>query len=93
MEVELLEKRLAYAYENFQTNELFFEPLTLRKKDFPSTSKRNKPVDDRITRPKTRCVKWNLTNGKELTISFLKNDVKWLTDIFQKYKKLLICIW
>ena len=83
MEDDLFKRKLAYSYEKGKTIELYYEPLKLGREDYFSTLKQSYPDLEEIIRTQAIIVKNKITNLKELTMLFLKNDVFLLTDILQ----------
>ena len=84
MEDDLLKRKLAYPYEKGQTIESFYKPLKLGREDYFSTLKQSYPDFEEIIRTQAIIIKNKITNSKELTMLYLKNDVL-LTDISQNY--------
>ena len=84
MEDDLFKPKLAYPYEKSKTIESFYKPLKLGREDYFSTLKQSYPDFEEI-RTQAIVIKNKITNLKELTMLYLKNDVLFLTDIFQKY--------
>ena len=84
MEDDLFKRKLAYPYEKGNNIESFYKPLNLGKEDYFSTLKHSYPDFEEILRIQAIIVKNRITNLKELTMLYLKNDVLLLTDIFQK---------
>ena len=85
MEDDLFKRKLAYPYEKGKTIESFYKPLKLGRDDYFSTLKQSYPVFEEIIGTPAIIVKNKITNIKELTMLYLKNDVLSLTDIFQNY--------
>ena len=85
MENDLFKRKLAYPYEKGNTIESYYKPLKLGREDYFSTLKQSYPDYEEIIRTQVITVKNKITNLKELTMLYLKNDVLLLTDIFQKY--------
>ena len=85
MEDDLFKRKMAYPYEKGKTIESFYEPLKLGREDYFSTSKQSYPDFEEIIRTQAVIIKNKITNLKELTMLYLKNDVLLLTDIFQNY--------
>ena len=85
MEDDLFKEKLAYPYEKGETIESFYKPLKLGRDDYFSTLKQFYPDFEAIIRKQTIIIKNKITNLKELTMLYLKNDVLLLTDIFQNY--------
>ena len=81
---ELLKKKLAYPYE-YLSHSNFQEPLNLTKADFWSTLKQEAPPDEEINRTQEIIRKFNLKNGQELTMLYLKRDVLQLADVFENF--------
>ena len=81
---ELFKKKLAYPYEYFTLDDIQ-EPLNLTKEDFWSTLKQTTPPDEEINRTQEIIKKYDLKNGQELTMLYLKMDVLQLTDVFAKF--------
>ena len=59
--------------------------MKLGREDYFSTLKQSDPVFEEILRTQAIVIKNKITNLKELTMLYLKNDVLLLTDIFQNY--------
>ena len=85
MEDELFKRKVAYAYEKGKNIESYYKSLKLGREDYFSTVKQSYPDFEEIIRTQTIIVKNKITNLKELTMLYLKNDVLFLTDIFQNY--------
>ena len=85
MEDDLFKRKLAYPYEKGNNIESFYKPLKSGREGYFSTLKQSHPDFDEIIRTKAIIVKNRITNLKELTMLYLKNDVLLLTDIFQNY--------
>ena len=85
MEVDLFKRKVAYPYEKGETIESYYKPLKLGREDYFSTLKQSYPDFEEIIRTQAIIVKNKITNLKELTMLYLKNDVLLLTDIFQNY--------
>ena len=85
MEDDLFKRKLAYPYEKGKNNESYYKPLKLGREDYFSTLKQSYPDFEEIIRTQAIIVKNKITNLKELTMVYLKNDVLLLTDNFQKY--------
>ena len=85
MEDDLFKRKLANPYEKGNNIESFYKPLKLGREDSFSTLKQSYPDFEEIIRTKAIIVKNKITNLKELTMLYLKNDVLILTDIFQNY--------
>ena len=77
-------KKLAYPYEyvNFGN---FQEPLDLTKEDFWSTLKQTTPPDEEKNRTQEIIKKFNVKNGQELSMLYLKMDVLQLADVFENF--------
>ena len=85
MEDDLFKRKLAYPYEKGNTIESYYKPLKLGREDYFSTLKPSYPDFEKILRTQAIIVKNKITNLKESTMLYLKNDVLLLTDIFQIY--------
>ena len=85
MEDDLFKRKLAYPYEKVKNIESFYKPLKLGREDYFSTLRQSYPDFKEIIRTQANIVKNKITNLKELTMLYLKNDVLLLTDIFQNY--------
>ena len=85
MEDDLFKQKLAYPFEKGKTIESYYKPLKLGREDYFSTLKQSYPDFEEIIRTQAIIVKNKITNLKELTMLYLKNDVLLLTDIFQNY--------
>ena len=85
MEDDLFKTKLAYPYEKGNNIESYYKPLKLGREDYFSTLKQSYPDFEEIIRTQAIIVKNKITNLKELTMLYLKNDVLLLTDIFQNY--------
>ena len=85
MEDDLFKRKLAYPYEKGKNIESYYKSLKLGREDYFSTLKQSYPDFEEIIRPQAIIVKNKITNLKELTLLYLKNDVLLLTDIFQNY--------
>ena len=85
MEDDLFKRKLGYPYEKGKIIESFYKPLKLGRDDYFSTLKQSYPDFEEIIRTQAIIVKNKITNLKELTMLYLKNDVLLLTDFFQNY--------
>ena len=85
MEHDLLKRKLACPYEKGKTIESYYKPLKLGREDYFPILKQSYPDFEEILRTQAILVKNRITNLKELTMLYLKNDVLLLTDIFQNY--------
>ena len=85
MEDDLFKRKLAYPYEKGKNIESYYKSLKLGREDYFSTLKQSYPDFEEIIRTQAIIVKNKITNLKELTMLYLKNDVLFLTDIFQNY--------
>ena len=85
IEDDLFKRKLADPYEKGKTIESYYKPLNLGREDYFSTLKQSYPDFEEIIRTQAVVIKNKITNIKELTMLYLKNDVLLLTDIFQKY--------
>ena len=79
IEDELYEKKLAYPYEYFTqsafgNSDNFDKPPTLTKEDFWSTIKQSYPPDEEISGTQNIITKYDIKNGQELTMLYLKMD-------------------
>ena len=81
---ELFKKKLAYLYEYLNLSN-FQEPLNLTKEDFWSTLKQTTPPDEEFNRTQEIIKKFNVKNGQELTMLYLKLDVLQLADVFENF--------
>ena len=79
---EFFKKKLAYPYEYLNLGN-FQEPLNLTKEDFWSTLKQTNPPDEEFNRTHEIIKKFNVANGQELTMIYLKMDVLQLADVFE----------
>ena len=85
MEDDLFKRKLAYPYEKGNNIESYYKPLKLCREDYFFTLKQSYPDFEEIIGTQAIIVKNKITNLKELTTLYLKNDVLLLTDIFQNY--------
>ena len=85
MEDASFKRKLAYPYDKSKTNESFYKPLKLGRDEFFSTLKQSYPDFEEIIRTQAIIIKNKITNLKELTMLYLKNDVLLLTDDFKNY--------
>ena len=85
MEDDLFKRKLAYPYEKGNNIESYYKPLKLGREDYFSTLKQSYPDFEEIIKTQAIIVKDKITNLKESTMLYLKNDVLLLTDIFQNY--------
>ena len=81
---ELFKKKLVYPYEYFTLDNIQ-EPLNLTKEDFWSTLKQTTPPDEEINRTQEIIKKFEVKNGQELTMIYLKMDVLQLADVFENF--------
>ena len=81
---ELFKKKLAYPYE-YLTHSNFNEPLNLTKEVFWSTLKQTTPPDEEINRTQEIIEKYDIKNGQELTMLYLKMDFLQLADVFENF--------
>ena len=81
---ELYKKKLAYPYEVFSFS-IFQEPLNLTKEDFWSTLKQTRPPDEEINRTQEIIEKYDIRNGQELTMIYLKTYVLQLADVIENF--------
>ena len=84
MSDDLFKKKLAYPYEYLNLDN-FQEPLNLTKEDYWSTLTQSYPSDDDIKRTQELIDKNKITNGRELTMLYLKMDVPLLADVFENF--------
>ena len=73
---------MAYPYEYLNLGN-FQEPLYLTKEDFWSTLKQTIPPDEEINPTQEIIKKFNVMNGQELTVLYLKMDVLQFADVFE----------
>ena len=85
MEDDLFKRKLAYPYEKGKTIESYYKPLKLGKENYFSTLQQSYLDFEEKIRTQAIIVKNKITNLKQLTMLYLKNDVLLLTDIFQNY--------
>ena len=85
MEDDLIKRKLAYPYEKGKTIESFYKPLKIGREEYFSTLKQSYPDFEDTIRTQALIIKNRITNLKELTMLYIKNDVFLLTDIFQNY--------
>ena len=71
---ELFKKKMAYPYEYLNLSNIQ-EPLNLSPEDFWSTLKQTTPSLEEINRTQEIIKKYDLKNGQELTMLYLKMDV------------------
>ena len=81
---------MAYAYEYLKQSDSvnlgnFREPLNLTKEDFWSTLKKTTQPDEEIYRTQEIIKKFNVKNGQELTMLYLKMDVLQLADVIDNF--------
>ena len=85
MEDGLFKRKPAYPYEKGNNIESIYKPLKLGREDYFSTLKQSYPDFEEKIRTQAIIIKNKITNLKQLTMLYLKNDVLLLTDIFQNY--------
>ena len=85
LEDDLFKRKLAHPYEKSKNIESFYKPLKLGKEDDFSTLKQSCPDIEETNRAQTIIIKNKITNLKEVTMLYLKNDVFLLTEFFQNY--------
>ena len=85
MEDDFFKRKVAYPYEKGNNIESYYKPLKLGREDYFSNLKQSYPDFEEKIRTQAIIVKNKITNIKELTMLYLKNDVLLLTDIFQNY--------
>ena len=81
---ELFEKKLAYPYEYLNLSNIQ-EPLSLSPEDFWSTLKQTTPSLEEINRTQEIFKRYDLKNGQELTMFYLKMDVLQLADVMENF--------
>ena len=81
---ELFKKKVACPYEYLNLSNIQ-EPLNLTKEDFWSTLKQTSPPDEEFNRTQEINNKFNVKNGQELTMIYLKMDVLQLADVFENF--------
>ena len=85
---QYLNKKLAYPYENFNSNDDYKKPVSnLKREYFFSKFKNDYPVDNEIERTKEIIKLFNTKDGEELTKLSWKSDVILLADVFEKIVK------
>ena len=88
---QLLNKKLAYPYEYFKNLEGYDKKIcNLTKQDYFIKIKNDYPDDIEIGRSIKIIQTFNIKNGKELTQLYLKSDVVFLADVFEKFIKYLL---
>ena len=86
-----LNKKLAYPYEYFDSIDDYKKPVhNLKNEDFFSKLKNKYPDDEEIQRTKGIIEIFNIKNGRELTVLYLKSDVILLADVFEKFIKVSV---
>ena len=85
VEDDLFKRKLAYPYEKGETIQSYYKPWKLCGEDYFSTLKQSYPDFEEKIRTQAIIVRNKITNLKELTIIYLKNDVLLITDIFRNY--------
>ena len=75
MEDDLFKRKLVYSYEKGKTIESFYEALKLGREDYFSSLKKSYPDFEEILRAQGIIIESRITNLKELTMLYLKNDV------------------
>ena len=83
MENELFKKKLAYPYEKDQTIDSFYQPLKLFIEDYFSFLKQSYLDFEELKWTQATMVKKKVTNLKQLTLMYLKNDELLLTYAFR----------
>ena len=81
---ELFKTKLAHPNEHFKLNNIW-EPLDLTKEDFWSTLKQTTPPYEEINRTQDIIKKFNVKNGQEITMIYIKMDVLQLADVFEDF--------
>ena len=83
-----LTKKLAYAYEFFNSIEGYKKSVdNLENKNFFSKLKNKCPDDKEIDRTREIVKKFNIEDGKELTELYCESDVLLLACVFEKFIK------
>ena len=86
-----LTKKLAYPYEYFISIDDYQKPVdNIKKEDFFSKLKNEKPDDKEIERKKEIIKLFSVKSGKELTEIYLKSDVLRLTCVFESFLKVSV---
>ena len=86
---QYLNEKLAYPCEYLYSIKDYQKPVdNLKKEDFLSKLKNDYPDDEEIERTKQIIKLYNKKSGKELTKLYLKSDVIFLADVFEKFVKL-----
>ena len=81
---ELFKTKLACSYEYLNLS-IIQEPLNLSPENFWSTLKQTNPSLEEINRTHEIIKKYDLKNGQELTMLYLKMDVRQFTDVFENF--------
>ena len=85
---QYLKKKLAYPYDYFNNIDDYKKPVdNLQKEDFFCKLKNKCPEDDKITRTKEIIKLFDNKNGEQLTKLYLRSDVIFLADVFEKVVK------
>ena len=88
---QYLDKKLAYPYEYFNSNDDYNKTVyNLKKENFFSKLKNKCPDDEEIQRTKEIIETFDIKSGEELTKLYLKSDVVLLADVFEKFIKISI---
>ena len=75
MEDDFFKRKLAHPYEKGNNIESYYKPMKLGREDYFSTLKQSYPDFEELIRTQAIVVKNRITNLKELTMLYLKNDV------------------
>ena len=88
---QYLNKKIAYPYEYFKSNDGYKKPVGNREKEeFFSKLKNKCPNDDEIQRTKENIEKFDIKNGEELFKLYFESDVFLLAVFFEKLIELSI---
>ena len=82
MEDDLFKPKLAFPYEK-KPIESYYKPLKLGREDYFSTLKQSYPNFEEILRTQAIVIKNKISNLKDITMFYLKNDVL-LLRVFPK---------
>ena len=86
-----LTKKLAYAYEYFNSIDDYQKPVNnLKKEHFFSKLKNKCPDDEEIERTMDIIKIFDIKNGEKLTELYLKSDVLLLACVFEKFIKVSV---
>ena len=85
---EYLNKKLVYPYELFNCPDDYQKPVNnLEKEDFFNMLKNNNPKIEKVERTKEISKFFSIQKGEKLSQLYLKSDVLFLADVFQKISK------